>query len=63
MGGGFDQLSLFSNGPPPFEGDIDLTMGRNLNLYTGTIATTDGGPSEVRLQVPYVRPPGIGMYG
>ncbi|HCK7405266.1 TPA: filamentous hemagglutinin family protein [Pseudomonas aeruginosa] len=61
--GGFDQLSLFSNGPLSFEGDIDLAMGRSLNLYAGTIAATGGGPSEVKLQAPYVRLSGIGMYG
>ena len=38
-------------------------MGRSLNLYAGTIAATGGGPSEVRLQAPYVRLSGIGMYG
>lgn len=62
-GGGFDQLSLFSNGPLSFEGNIDLAMGRSLNLYAGTIAATGGGPSEVKLQAPYVRLSGIGMYG
>ena len=62
-GGGFDQLSLFSNGPLSFEENIDLAMGRSLNLYAGTIAATGGGPSEVKLQAPYVRLSGIGMYG
>ncbi len=38
-------------------------MGRSLNLYAGTIAATGGGPSEVKLQAPYVRLSGIGMYG
>ncbi|MGP6276363.1 hypothetical protein ACQUYM_30580, partial [Pseudomonas paraeruginosa] len=60
--GGFDQLSLFSNGPLSFEGSIDLAMGRSLNLYAGTIAAAGGGLGEVKLQAPYIRLSGVGMY-
>nr|WP_279153413.1 filamentous hemagglutinin family protein [Pseudomonas mosselii] len=55
--GGFDSLSLLSDGVVAFDGDIDLQMARSLQLYTGSLVLAQGsaGNARVHLQAPYVR--------
>ncbi|WP_236248613.1 filamentous hemagglutinin family protein [Pseudomonas mosselii] len=55
--GGFDSLSLLSDGVVAFDGDIDLQMARSLQLYTGSLvlAQRSAGDARVHLQAPYVR--------
>ncbi|MCT9826746.1 filamentous haemagglutinin family protein [Pseudomonas veronii] len=60
--GGFDNLSLLSNGLISFDGDVSLRLGQSLSLYSGAMALTDGAPrqSQVLLAAPYVRLAGVG---
>jgi filamentous hemagglutinin family protein len=60
--GGFDNLSLLSNGLISFDGDVSLRLGQSLNLYSGAMALTDGAArqSQVLLAAPYVRLAGVG---
>lgn len=55
--GGFDSLSLLSDGVVAFDGGIDLQMARSLQLYTGSLvlAQRSAGDARVHLQAPYVR--------
>lgn len=55
--GGFDSLSLLSDGVVAFDGDIDLQKARSLQLYTGSLvmAQRSAGDARVHLQAPYVR--------
>ncbi|NVZ54951.1 filamentous hemagglutinin family protein [Pseudomonas edaphica] len=60
--GGFDNLSLLSNGLISFDGDVSLRLGQSLSLYSGAMALTDSAakPSQVFLTAPYVRLAGVG---
>ncbi|MBJ2248146.1 filamentous haemagglutinin family protein [Pseudomonas haemolytica] len=60
--GGFDNLSLLSNGLISFDGDLALHLGQSLSLYSGAMALTDGAArhSQVLLAAPYVRLAGVG---
>ncbi|MGJ7546629.1 filamentous haemagglutinin family protein [Variovorax sp. LT1R16] len=60
--GGFDNLSLLSNGLISFHGDVSLRLGQSLSLYSGAMALTDGAArqSQVLLAAPYVRLAGVG---
>ncbi|MGR3889710.1 filamentous haemagglutinin family protein [Pseudomonas sp. 1152_12] len=60
--GGFDNVSLLSNGLISFDGDVSLRLGQSLSLYSGAMALTDGAArqSQVVLAAPYVRLAGVG---
>lgn len=60
--GGFDNLSLLSNGLISFDGDVALRLGQSLSLYSGAMALTDSAArqSQVLLAAPYVRLAGVG---
>ncbi|MDN2674794.1 filamentous hemagglutinin family protein [Janthinobacterium sp. SUN026] len=60
--GGFDNLSLLSNGLISFDGDVSLRLGQSLSLYSGAMALADGAArqSQVLLAAPYVRLAGVG---
>ncbi|TFF02633.1 filamentous hemagglutinin N-terminal domain-containing protein [Pseudomonas sp. BCA14] len=60
--GGFDNLSLLSNGLVSFEGDVSLRLGQSLSLYAGAMALADGASRQasVLLAAPYVRLAGVG---
>jgi filamentous hemagglutinin family protein len=60
--GGFDNLSLLSNGLISFDGDVSLRLGQSLNLYSGALALADGADrlSRVLLAAPSVRLAGVG---
>ncbi|SED34830.1 filamentous haemagglutinin family protein [Pseudomonas costantinii] len=62
--GGFDNLSLLSNGLISFDGDVSLRLGQSLSLYSGAMALTDGAArqSQVLLAASYVRLAGVGNY-
>ncbi|MCU0121734.1 filamentous hemagglutinin family protein [Pseudomonas sp. B2M1-30] len=64
MSGGFDNLSLLSNGLLSFDGDVDLHMNQNLNLYAGAISLAEGSADTARinLSAPYIRLSGVGNY-
>ncbi|MDZ4192295.1 MAG: hemagglutinin, partial [Pseudomonas sp.] len=55
--GGFDTLSLLSQGMIAFDGDVNLAMGRSLNLYAGSLGLTDASAADTKVQLsaPYVR--------
>ena len=54
--GGFDALTLASHDLFVFEGDIDLSLGRSLNLRNGILSTAADTPdAQVRLAAPYIR--------
>lgn len=59
--GGFDSLTLYSNGAISFGSDVDLTLGRELRLYSGALAVANGvDPSiGVSLAAPYILLAGI----
>ncbi|SDS18505.1 filamentous hemagglutinin family N-terminal domain-containing protein [Halopseudomonas litoralis] len=61
-GGGFDNLTVLSNGLLSFEGDLSLNMGQSLNLYTGALGLTDAAneDSRITLAAPYVGLAGAG---
>ncbi|WP_085582258.1 MULTISPECIES: filamentous hemagglutinin family protein [unclassified Pseudomonas] len=64
MAGGFDSLSLMSNGFLSFDGDVDLRMGQRLSLYAGVLSLSEQGKdtAQVSLAAPYLRLSGIGQY-
>lgn len=55
--GGFDNLSLLSNGILSFDGDVNLSLKQSLSLYAGSLALTENAASNSRvsLQAPYLR--------
>lgn len=58
--GGFDALTLYSNGAITFAGDVDLALGRELRLYAGALAQAEGSDSaHVTLSSPYLLLGGI----
>ncbi|QAX84866.1 hemagglutinin [Pseudomonas sp. DTU12.3] len=64
MSGGFDHLSLLSNGLLTFAGDVDLRMNQSLNLYTGSISLAQAASDTTRINLaaPYMRLSGLGLY-
>ncbi|TNB99815.1 filamentous hemagglutinin N-terminal domain-containing protein [Pseudomonas jessenii] len=64
MAGGFDNLSLLSNGLLSFDGDVNLRMNQSLNLYAGalSLAESSKGTARVDLSAPYLRLSGVGTY-
>ncbi|MCP1479050.1 filamentous hemagglutinin family protein [Pseudomonas chlororaphis] len=60
--GGFDNLSLLSNGLISFDGALSLSLGQSLQLYAGALALSDDAVagSRVQLAAPYVRLAGVG---
>jgi filamentous hemagglutinin family protein len=64
MAGGFDNLSLLSNGLLSFDGDVNLHMNQSLNLYAGalSLAETSSHTTRVDLSAPYLRLSGVGSY-
>ncbi|WP_339473253.1 filamentous hemagglutinin family protein [Pseudomonas fluorescens] len=64
MSGGFDHLSVLSNGFLTFDGDVDLRMNQSLNLYAGSIslAQSSSDTARVNLAAPYMRLSGLGLY-
>ncbi|MGE1091576.1 filamentous haemagglutinin family protein [Pseudomonas zeae] len=64
MSGGFDNLSLLSNGLLSFDGDVNLHMNQSLSLYAGalSLAESSKGTARVDLQAPYLRLSGVGSY-
>lgn len=59
--GGFDSLTLYSNGAVSFGGEVDLALGRELRIYSGALVVADGvDPSiTVSLAAPYILLAGI----
>ena len=59
--GGFSSLTLYSNGLVSFGGDVSLSMGKELRIYSGALAVADGvAPAiDVSLSAPYVLLAGI----
>ncbi|WP_213938153.1 filamentous haemagglutinin family protein [Pseudomonas sp. dw_612] len=57
VNGGFDNLSLLSNGILSFDGDVNLSLKQSLNLYAGSLALAENAAldSRVSLQAPYLR--------
>ncbi len=64
MAGGFDNLSLLSNGLLSFDGDVNLHMNQSLTLYAGALSLADASASTTRvdLSAPYLRLSGVGTY-
>ncbi|AJD50053.1 filamentous hemagglutinin-like protein [Isoalcanivorax pacificus W11-5] len=54
--GGFDQLSLLSEGALSFDGDVSLQLGRSLSVYAQVIGLAEGAADDARvhLEAPYV---------
>ncbi|AEC18808.1 filamentous hemagglutinin-like protein [Pusillimonas sp. T7-7] len=54
--GGFDQLSLLSEGVVSFEGDVTLALGRSLSVYAQVMGLGKDAASDARvnLEAPYV---------
>ncbi|MHC8327167.1 filamentous haemagglutinin family protein [Pseudomonas sp. LB1P83] len=59
--GGFDTVSLLSNGLLSMAGDVSLTIGQSLNLYARGIGLAEGaaGNSRVELSAPHVLLAGV----
>lgn len=55
--GGFDNLSLLSNGILSFDGDVSLNLKQSLSLYAGSLALAEHAAdnSRVSLHAPYLR--------
>lgn len=55
--GGFDNLSLLSNGILSFDGDVNLSLKQSLSLHAGSLALAENaaGNSRVSLQALYLR--------
>ena len=53
-GGGFGDLTLFSDGLLSFAGDLDLNLGQRLRLYSGALGLSEdaAGNSRIRLSAP-----------
>ncbi|MDD1136746.1 filamentous hemagglutinin family protein [Pseudomonas sp. TNT2022 ID233] len=64
MSGGFDNLSLLSNGLLSFDGDVNLRMNQSLSLYAGALSLAENskGTARVDLSAPYLRLSGVGTY-
>ncbi|MBN6776059.1 filamentous hemagglutinin family protein [Pseudomonas granadensis] len=64
MAGGFDNLSLFSNGLLSFDGDVALQMKQSLNLYAGALSLAEDSKATTRVELsaPYLRLSGVGSY-
>jgi filamentous hemagglutinin family protein len=64
MTGGFDSLSLLSNGLLTFDGDVDLHMNQSLSLYAGSLSLAESSKDTARINLaaPYVRLSGLGEY-
>ncbi|MGF0238291.1 filamentous hemagglutinin family protein [Rhodococcus sp. IEGM1300] len=62
MSGGFDNLTLLSNGLLTFDGDVDLHMNQSLSLFTGSLSLAEGSKNDARinLSAPYLRLSGMG---
>ncbi|WP_312341238.1 filamentous hemagglutinin family protein [Stutzerimonas nitrititolerans] len=60
--GGFDSLTLASDGLLSFDGDVALSMGQSLNLHARVLGLTDEAPDDTRVELaaPYVRLAGYG---
>lgn len=54
--GGFSVLTVYSNGAISVDGDVDLTLGRELRLYAGALTLAQGADpaSKVSLTAPYL---------
>ncbi|MFW0758573.1 filamentous hemagglutinin family protein [Pseudomonas sp. H11T01] len=63
--GGFDNLSLLSNGILSFDGDVSLNLKQSLSLYAGSLALAENAASHSRvsLQAPYLRLAGTTAQG
>ncbi|TFY88755.1 filamentous hemagglutinin N-terminal domain-containing protein [Pseudomonas kairouanensis] len=59
--GGFDNLALLSNGLLGFDGDVSLSMGQSLRLYSGAMGLTENAAdnSRINLSAPYLLLAGI----
>jgi filamentous hemagglutinin family protein len=59
--GGFDSLSVLSNGLLSFDRDVTLDMGQSLRLYSAAMGLTDSAAaaSRVRLSAPHLLLAGI----
>ncbi|WP_168735268.1 filamentous haemagglutinin family protein [Pseudothauera rhizosphaerae] len=55
--GGFDTLNLWTSAMLTFDGSVDLTLGRAINLYVGALGWSDASPdgSHVELAAPYMK--------
>ncbi|WP_313054868.1 filamentous hemagglutinin N-terminal domain-containing protein, partial [Pseudomonas lopnurensis] len=55
--GGFDTLSLFSQGMIAFDGSVALSLGQGLNLYAGALGLTEAAAADSRIDLaaPYIR--------
>ena len=64
IAGGFDNLSLFSNGLLSFDGDVALQMKQSLNLYAAALSPVEDSKAtaHVELSAPYLRLSGVGSY-
>ena len=64
MAGGFDNLSVLSNGLLSFDGDVRLHMHQSLSLYAGALSLAEGAKDHARidLSAPYLRLSGTGKY-
>jgi len=49
--GGFDNLNLLSRGALSFDGDVSLSMGQSLILYSAKVGTTKGAADNTRIQL------------
>jgi len=60
--GGFDNLTLASDGLLSFDGDVALSMGQSLNLHARVLGLADEAPDDTRVELaaPYVRLAGYG---
>ncbi|WP_232311093.1 filamentous haemagglutinin family protein [Herbaspirillum autotrophicum] len=65
VAGGFDNLSLLSNGVISVDGNLSLRMGQSLNLYANALALSNAAAADTRvlLAAPYVRLSGVGAIG
>lgn len=54
--GGFDNLALMSNGLLSFDGDVNLSMGQSLRLFSAAYNLSEGAAStsRVNLSAPYL---------
>lgn len=64
MSGGFDSLSLFSNGLLTFDGDVDLRMNQSLSLFASSLSLAESSKDTARINLaaPYLRLSGPGLY-
>lgn len=64
MTGGFDNLSLLSNGLLSFDGDVNLRMNQSLSLFAAALSLAENskGSARVDLSAPYLRLSGVGTY-